>query len=115
MHATASCSTSAPKRAPTAERSIRHCEEPGASGNGSTHSLPVTRGLEYMRLNTTKIKGVPVPPIPRRIEEIIDKKVGEVRVEGLDLSFGEIMSLLSNKELDLYPDFQRYFRWSDEQ
>jgi Protein of unknown function DUF262 len=56
-----------------------------------------------------------VPPIPRTIEEFIDKKVGEVRVEGLDLSFGEIMSLLSNKELDLHPDFQRYFRWSDEQ
>lgn len=52
---------------------------------------------------------------PRLIEEIIDKKVGDVRVEGLDLSFGEIMSLLSNKEVDLYPDFQRYFRWSDEQ
>jgi len=50
-----------------------------------------------------------------RIEEIIDQKVGDVRVEGLDLSFGEIMSLLSNKEVDLYPDFQRYFRWSDEQ
>lgn len=53
--------------------------------------------------------------VPSKIEEAIDKKVGEVRVEGLDLSFGEIMSLLSNKELDLYPDFQRYFRWSDEQ
>ena len=49
------------------------------------------------------------------IEGIIDQKVGEVRVEGLDLSFGEIISLLSNKEVDLYPDFQRYFRWSEEQ
>jgi len=52
---------------------------------------------------------------PRRIEEIIDQKVGDVRVDGLDLSFGEIMSLLSDKEVSLYPDFQRYFRWSDEQ
>ena len=53
--------------------------------------------------------------VPSKIEEAIDKKVGEVRVEGMDLSFGEIISLLSNKELDLYPDFERYFRWSDEQ
>jgi hypothetical protein len=56
-----------------------------------------------------------MPASPRQIEEIIDQKVGEVRVEGLDLSFGEILSLLSNKEVDLYPDYQRYFRWSDEQ
>jgi hypothetical protein len=57
----------------------------------------------------------PVPTSHSRIEDIIDQRVGEVRVEGLDLSFGEIISLLSNKEVDLYPDFQRYFRWSDEQ
>src|SRR6266481_2076499 len=56
-----------------------------------------------------------MPASPRHIDELIDQKVGEVRVEGLDLSFGEIMSLLSNKEVDLYPDFQRYFRWSEEQ
>jgi hypothetical protein len=60
-------------------------------------------------------EGEAMPPNKPKIEEVIDKKVGEVRVEGLDLSFGEIMSLLSNKELDLYPDFQRYFRWTDEQ
>ena len=56
-----------------------------------------------------------MPRIAPKIEEIIDQKVGEVRVDGLDLSFGEILSLLSNKEVDLYPDFQRYFRWSEVQ
>lgn len=49
------------------------------------------------------------------LEEIIDKKVGEVRTESLDLSFGEIVNLHSNEELIIQPEYQRLFRWSDEQ
>ncbi len=51
------------------------------------------------------------------LEEIIDKKVGEVRTESLDLSFGEIISLhsASPKELRIDPEYQRLFRWSDQQ
>lgn len=47
--------------------------------------------------------------------EAIDKKIGEVRTESLDLSVGEIVSLHENKELLIRPDFQRLFRWSNEQ
>lgn len=49
------------------------------------------------------------------IEEQIDKKIGEVRVGSLDLSFGEIANLRKNKELIIQPDYQRLFRWSTEQ
>jgi len=49
------------------------------------------------------------------IEEIIDQKIGEVRTESLDISFGEIVNLHSAKELIIQPEYQRLFRWSDEQ
>ena len=49
------------------------------------------------------------------LEEAIDKKIGEVRTEALDLSFGEIVNLHSEQELIIQPEYQRLFRWSDEQ
>lgn len=47
--------------------------------------------------------------------EAIDKKIGEVRTESLDLSVGEIIALHQQNELVIRPDFQRLFRWSWEQ
>jgi len=49
------------------------------------------------------------------LEEIIDNKIGEVRTESLDFSFGEIVNLHSDGELIIQPEYQRLFRWSDEQ
>ena len=49
------------------------------------------------------------------IAEKIDEKIGEVRTDTLDLSFGEIVNLHSQNELIIQPDYQRLFRWSDEQ
>ncbi len=45
----------------------------------------------------------------------IDRQAGEVRAESLDLSFGEIVNLHSQDELVIHPDYQKLFRWSDEQ
>ena len=45
----------------------------------------------------------------------IDQKIGEVRSEALDLSYGEIVNLHSQNELIIQPDYQRLFRWSEEQ
>ncbi|TGL63506.1 DUF262 domain-containing protein [Leptospira sarikeiensis] len=45
----------------------------------------------------------------------IDEKIGEVRTESIDISCNEIMSLIENKEMVIQPDYQRLFRWSDEQ
>jgi hypothetical protein len=47
--------------------------------------------------------------------EAIDKKIGEVRTESLDMSVGEIIALHQQQELVIQPDFQRLFRWSFEQ
>lgn len=47
--------------------------------------------------------------------DAIDKKIGEVRTESLDMSVGEIITLHQQRELVIRPDFQRLFRWSLEQ
>ena len=49
------------------------------------------------------------------LSEIIDNKISEVRVRELDISFGELISLHEEKELIISPDYQRLFRWSDQQ
>lgn len=49
------------------------------------------------------------------IEEAIDSRIGGVRTEALDLSFGEIVNLYSSKELIIQPEYQRLFRWSNDQ
>jgi hypothetical protein len=42
----------------------------------------------------------------------IDQKVGEVRTDAIDLSFGEIINLKSTNEIRIDPEYQRLFRWS---
>ena len=49
------------------------------------------------------------------ISDGIDQRIREVRTEALELSFGEIVNLHSQDELIIQPDYQRLFRWSDEQ
>ncbi|HPG60687.1 MAG TPA: DUF262 domain-containing protein [Casimicrobium sp.] len=49
------------------------------------------------------------------IVDAIDKKIGEVRTESLDMSVGEIIALHQQNELIIQPDFQRLFRWSPQQ
>jgi hypothetical protein len=49
------------------------------------------------------------------LEKQIDQKIGEVRTEPLDLSYGEIINLHASKELIIQPEYQRLFRWSNEQ
>ncbi|MGB7443017.1 MAG: DUF262 domain-containing protein [Coleofasciculaceae cyanobacterium] len=49
------------------------------------------------------------------LEDAIDREIGEVRTESLDLTFGEIVNLHSSEELVIQPEYQRLFRWSDEQ
>jgi hypothetical protein len=56
--------------------------------------------------------------VPKRkpsVEEEIDARIGEVRTDSFDISFGEIVSLHENGELVIQPEYQRLFRWSDNQ
>lgn len=49
------------------------------------------------------------------LEEEISARVGEVRTDTFDMSFGEIANLHANKELIIQPEYQRLFRWSTQQ
>jgi len=46
------------------------------------------------------------------LQEEIDKTRGEIRSDGYPISIGEWMSLYEKEELDIHPEFQRFFRWS---
>lgn len=49
----------------------------------------------------------------------LDKEIGEERerisTDRMDISFGEIINLHKNDELDIRPEFQRLYRWNIEQ
>lgn len=44
-------------------------------------------------------------------EEIVAKK-NEISTDGYPMSIGEIANLYRDKEIDIHPEFQRFFRWS---
>ena len=50
-----------------------------------------------------------------RLLQAIDTKIGEVRTDAIDLSFGEIINLKRENEIRIDPEYQRLFRWSEEQ
>ena len=45
----------------------------------------------------------------------IDEARAEIRTDSYALSIGEWISLYENNELDIHPEFQRFFRWTLEQ
>ncbi|WOX05504.1 DUF262 domain-containing protein [Microbulbifer pacificus] len=49
------------------------------------------------------------------LEDEISERIGEVRTDTFDMSFGEIVNLHYNNELVIQPEYQRLFRWSNQQ
>ena len=47
-------------------------------------------------------------------QEIKDRRA-EVHSDGYPMSIGEIVNLYRDSELDIHPEFQRFYRWSPEQ
>jgi hypothetical protein len=43
----------------------------------------------------------------------IDSKLAKVHTQSLDLSFNELLDMHKNNELDISPDYQRLFQWSE--
>jgi hypothetical protein len=43
----------------------------------------------------------------------IDTKLAKVHTQSLDLSFNEILDMYRTRELDINPDYQRLFQWSE--
>ena len=45
----------------------------------------------------------------------IEARRREIRTDGYAMSIGEWVSLYEKGELDIHPEFQRFYRWSDTQ
>jgi hypothetical protein len=45
----------------------------------------------------------------------IDERRLAIKTDSYSMSIGELMNIYEAEELDLHPDFQRFFRWTDEQ
>jgi Protein of unknown function DUF262 len=50
-----------------------------------------------------------------RLQEEIDKMRKEIKADGYLMSIGEWISLYEDNEIDIHPEFQRFFRWSSHQ
>lgn len=50
-----------------------------------------------------------------KLQERIETRRKDIRTDGYPISIGEWISLYENKELDIHPEFQRFFRWTDAQ
>jgi Protein of unknown function DUF262 len=53
--------------------------------------------------------------IEGRLQEEIDKSRAIIRTDGYSMSIGEWISLYERAEIDIHPEFQRFFRWSPKQ
>lgn len=49
------------------------------------------------------------------LEQEIDKKSKEINTDGYPMSIGELINLYKDDELEIHPEFQRFFRWTDTQ
>ena len=49
------------------------------------------------------------------LNEEIKKRRAEIFSDGYSMSVGELISMYENNELDIHPQFQRFYRWSDTQ
>lgn len=49
------------------------------------------------------------------LQKEIEQKSKEIHTENLSMSIGEIISMYSDGDLDIHPEFQRFYRWSNYQ
>ena len=46
------------------------------------------------------------------LQEEIDKARGDIKTDAYPMSIGEWINLYRDEELDIHPEFQRFFRWN---
>ena len=49
------------------------------------------------------------------LQSEIDEKRKEIQTDGYTMSIGELVNLYRDEDLDIHPEFQRFFRWSTPQ
>lgn len=51
----------------------------------------------------------------KQLQEEIDKRKKQIHADSYPMSIGEVINLYKDSEIEIRPEFQRYFRWSIEQ
>lgn len=51
----------------------------------------------------------------KKLQAEIDSKSKEIKTDGYPMSIGELINLYKDDELEIHPEFQRVFRWSNTQ
>lgn len=49
------------------------------------------------------------------LKEEIEERRREIKTDGYSMSIGEIVSMYRDGDIDIHPEFQRIYRWTDEQ
>jgi hypothetical protein len=49
------------------------------------------------------------------LEDQIASRAKEIHTDGYPMSIGEVLSLYADGDIDIHPEFQRIFRWDDDQ
>jgi len=49
------------------------------------------------------------------LEDQIASRAKEIHTDGYPMSIGEVLSLYNDGDMDIHPEFQRIFRWDDDQ
>lgn len=52
---------------------------------------------------------------PTNLQEEVDSQRKLIKADGYSISIGELVSMYKEKDLDIHPAFQRFFRWELEQ
>jgi hypothetical protein len=56
-----------------------------------------------------------VSSVSEKLQEEIDRQRQDIRSDSYSMSIGELVSLYEAQEIEIHPEFQRFFRWSDYQ
>jgi hypothetical protein len=51
--------------------------------------------------------------LPEKLSIDVSNKAREIHTDAYPMSIGELISLYRDEEIDIHPEFQRFFRWSD--
>lgn len=49
------------------------------------------------------------------LEDEIESRAREINTDGYSMSIGEVLSMFRDGDIDVHPEFQRIFRWTEEQ
>jgi len=53
--------------------------------------------------------------IEMTLQDEIDDARNDIHTDGYPMSISELISLYEQNEIDIHPEFQRFFRWSETQ